>query len=236
MSHARPRSRPLVCLPVLALIAAMFAVLAPVSSAAAADMDCSDFATQKAAQIFFLKHGGPKYDPHRLDYDGDGIACESNPCTCYYKKVLPDSGTSTGPKALVQRARVVYVVDGDTIDVRLKGGPKKRVRLIGIDTPEVYGGVECGGPQASTSMKRMLPKGTRVKLTSDPSQDLKDRYGRILRYVTKMSTGKDVNRRQLYKGWARVYVYNHNPFNRVDGYRNAQRSAKAHQRGIWGIC
>jgi endonuclease YncB( thermonuclease family) len=80
----------------------------------------------------------------------------------------------------------------------------------------------------------MLPKGTRVKLTSDPSQDLKDRYGRLLRYVTKSSTGKDVNRRQVYKGLARVYVYAHHPFTRVDGYRQAQRAAKNRDVGIWG--
>ncbi|MGN6575296.1 MAG: thermonuclease family protein [Nocardioides sp.] len=229
------RLRRLVGLPVLALVAAMFAVIGPVSSASAADMDCADFSTQKAAQTFFLNHGGPSSDPHRLDYDGDGIACESNPCPCYVQKVLPLVGSSTtGPKAVVQRARVVYVVDGDTVDVRLGSGAKRRVRLLGIDTPEVYGGVECGGPQASRSMKRMLPKGTRVKLTSDPSQDLKDRYGRLLRYVTKVSTGKDVNRRQVYKGLARVYVYAHHPFKRVDGYRKAQRQAKNHHAGIWG--
>jgi endonuclease YncB( thermonuclease family) len=228
------RSRRLVGLPVLALVAAMFAILGPVSSASAADMDCADFATQKAAQTFFLNHGGPYSDPHRLDYDGDGIACESNPCPCYVQTILPLVGSSTGPKAAVQRARVIYVVDGDTVDVRLASGAKRRVRLLGIDTPEVYGGVECGGRQASRSMKRMLPKGTRVRLTSDPSQDQKDRYGRLLRYVTKSSTGADVNRRQVYKGLARVYVYAHNPFNRVHGYRKAQRSARNHHAGIWG--
>jgi hypothetical protein len=47
--------------------------------AAAGDKDCSDFPTQRAAQKFFVKHGGPNRDPHRLDADHDGIACESNP-------------------------------------------------------------------------------------------------------------------------------------------------------------
>ena len=47
--------------------------------ALAGDKDCSDFRTQAAAQKFFKKHGGPKRDPHRLDADHDGIACESNP-------------------------------------------------------------------------------------------------------------------------------------------------------------
>lgn len=47
--------------------------------ATAADRDCSDFATQAAAQEYFLSVGGPAGDPDRLDADGDGIACESNP-------------------------------------------------------------------------------------------------------------------------------------------------------------
>lgn len=56
---------------------------------AAADKDCADFPSQRAAQIFFLKHGGPKHDPDRLDGDNDGVACEDNTCPCYRKKHLP---------------------------------------------------------------------------------------------------------------------------------------------------
>lgn len=41
------------------------------------DRDCSDFASQAAAQAFFEGAGGPEADPHGLDGDGDGIACES---------------------------------------------------------------------------------------------------------------------------------------------------------------
>jgi hypothetical protein len=45
--------------------------------AAGADKDCSDFRSWRAAQNFYKAHGGPKRDPHRLDADRDGIACES---------------------------------------------------------------------------------------------------------------------------------------------------------------
>lgn len=41
------------------------------------DRDCSDFNTQKEAQGFFEAAGGPEKDPHRLDPDKDGVACES---------------------------------------------------------------------------------------------------------------------------------------------------------------
>jgi Excalibur calcium-binding domain len=59
------------------------------SGATAGDKDCKDFRTQRAAQLFFLRHGGPRYDPDRLDGDNDGVACEDNPCPCYYGKRLP---------------------------------------------------------------------------------------------------------------------------------------------------
>ena len=40
------------------------------------DQNCSDFSTPSAAQQFFLNAGGPSSDPHDLDRDGDGYACE----------------------------------------------------------------------------------------------------------------------------------------------------------------
>jgi micrococcal nuclease len=41
------------------------------------DKDCSDFKTQAEAQAFFEAAGGPARDPHRLDSDRDGFACET---------------------------------------------------------------------------------------------------------------------------------------------------------------
>ncbi len=41
------------------------------------DRDCGDFSSQAEAQRFFESDGGPSYDPHGLDRDKDGIACES---------------------------------------------------------------------------------------------------------------------------------------------------------------
>ena len=43
------------------------------------DRDCDDFDTQEEAQEFFEDEGGPESDPHRLDADDDGIACETLP-------------------------------------------------------------------------------------------------------------------------------------------------------------
>ncbi len=61
----------------IALVAAGLGIAA--QPAVAGDKDCADFKTQKQAQKFFKKHGGPQRDPHRLDADNDGIACEDLP-------------------------------------------------------------------------------------------------------------------------------------------------------------
>jgi excalibur calcium-binding domain-containing protein len=60
-----------------AVTAALLVLGVPASPSVAADKDCSDFGSWRAAQNFYKSHGGPKRDPHRLDADHDGIACES---------------------------------------------------------------------------------------------------------------------------------------------------------------
>ena len=69
------------------------------------------------------------------------------------------SPVAAGPSA-VPVYRVDHVVDGDTI--ALRNG--QRVRLVQIDTPEVYFGVECYGRAASRTTKALLPVGSRVRL------------------------------------------------------------------------
>lgn len=54
----------------------------PVQSGSAysgGDKDCSDFSTHAQAQAFFISQGGPGSDPHKLDADHDGSACETLP-------------------------------------------------------------------------------------------------------------------------------------------------------------
>jgi excalibur calcium-binding domain-containing protein len=54
---------------------AMVAVAVGPAPAGAQDVNCSDFATQAAAQDWFEAHGGPAQDPAGLDADHDGVAC-----------------------------------------------------------------------------------------------------------------------------------------------------------------
>lgn len=135
-------------------------------------------------------------------------------------------------RAATTKATVAYVVDGDTIRVYI-GKREEYIRFIGIDTPEVYGEKECGGPKASRSMKRMLQPGDTVKLVRDRSQDNRDYFGRLLRYVD--FRGGDLGRRQIKQGWAQVYVYDR-AFDRLSSYNRAESKARSRDRGVWGRC
>jgi len=174
--------------------ASVLALLAPPDASPAAGRDCSDFSNQKQAQQFFEKN--QPGDPHNLDGDNDGIACETLPCPCAGSG--GGGGGDNGGAKKSSRARVVSVTDGDTVKVQIKQRTRD-VRLIGIDTPEVYFGVECGGRQASRSMKGMLHPGDRVRLVRDYSQDKIDRYGRLLRYVER--SGPSAGRREGTAGY-----------------------------------
>lgn len=225
----------------LALAAFGLTSFAPSPATAIVDRDCSDFATQAAAQAFMLASGPG--DPHGLDgSDNDGRACESNPCPCATTAPQPFvGGTSQQPQpqpSAVHRNRgnVVKVTDGDTLKVRIRGIGVRDIRIIGIDTPEVYGGVQCGARKASEHMRELAPVGSTVTLISDPSQDDRDRYGRLLRYVSRVADGRQVNRAQVYLGNARVYVYGGVPFKRTHDFRVAEAAAKAAPRGLWRTC
>ena len=134
------------------------------------------------------------------------------------------------------RAVVRRVVDGDTIDVRALGARRVsyRVRLIGIDTPERYGRLECGARQASDYMRRIAWPGRRVTLRTDPTQDTRDRYGRLLAYVDV--PGGSLQALMLRAGWAAVYVYGGVPFQRLAGFRAAAAAAKRAGRGVYRLC
>lgn len=67
---------PLLVIAGLGISAAQPAVAAPAATAARFhDRDCADFSSQRQAQRFFERHN-PGRDPHGLDGDNDGIACE----------------------------------------------------------------------------------------------------------------------------------------------------------------
>ncbi|MEP7225496.1 MAG: thermonuclease family protein [Actinomycetota bacterium] len=91
---------------------------------------------------------------------------------------LAGAAQTASSGAFTLRGTVTYVVDGDTVHVAVAGRDEK-VRLIGIDTPEVG---QCDATKA-TALARRLAQGRPVKLVGDSTQDPRDRYGRLLAYV-----------------------------------------------------
>jgi len=224
-------------LAIAALIAALVTITAPAQ--AFKDLNCDDFATQAGAQANL--NANPS-DPNGLDSEGDGLACESNPCPCMgpggggdYGGESTDPNPEPKPEPVKRNVgNVVKVTDGDTLKVRIRGIGIRDVRILGIDTPEVYGGSECGGAEASASMAQLAPVGSTVVLLSDPSQADKDRYSRLLRYVER--GGRDVGRAQVFTGHSKVYVYNNDPVRRTANYRVAQKQAMNRNVGLWSTC
>jgi micrococcal nuclease len=140
-----------------------------------------------------------------------------------------------------EQVRVQRVVDGDTLKVRLDDGRSRRVRLVGIDTPETKRPdtpVQCGGRQASALMRRLVVdthgRGVAVILVRDQTQDAEDRFGRRLAYV-ELPSGRDVGLAIIEAGWARAVAYD-GRYAREDRYEAAERRARSARRGIWALC
>jgi micrococcal nuclease len=134
--------------------------------------------------------------------------------------------------AVAQLGRIDHVADGDTVD--LTNGAK--VRLVQIDTPEVYFTPECYGAQASRITKRLLPPGTLVRLTREPATDSVDQYHRQLRYVTRAEDGLDVNVQLVRVGAAAPYFYDGRRGRYARLLDRLARHARAAHLGLWGAC
>ncbi|WP_445152258.1 thermonuclease family protein [Baekduia sp. Peel2402] len=131
-------------------------------------------------------------------------------------------------------ARVIRVVDGDTILVSL-GGHEERVRYIGVDTPETVkpgAPVECFGKKASARNKELVA-GRRVRLVRDAEE--RDRYGRLLAYVYREDDGLFVNASLVLDGYATALTIPPNTAHAAQ-FRYDAGEARRAGRGLWNAC
>jgi micrococcal nuclease len=141
--------------------------------------------------------------------------------------------------AATLRGTVTDVVDGDTVKVEVRGF-ETTVRLVGVDTPETRHPsepVQCYGPQATRRVERLLPEGRAVRLETDPTQDDRDRYGRLLAYVYtagRSGPAGSVNHSLVATGHAKVYVYGGVRFRYAVPFFKTQHRARKAKRGLWG--
>jgi micrococcal nuclease len=131
-------------------------------------------------------------------------------------------------------ARVVRVVDGDTVVVRT-AGHDERVRYIGVDTPEsVKPGtpVQCFAKAASAENRRLV-EGQEVRLVGDA--EARDRYGRMLAYVYRKRDGLFVNAELVRRGYAKPMTIPPNVAHALE-LRRLAMTARREGRGLWSRC
>jgi micrococcal nuclease len=158
-----------------------------------------------------------------------------------------EPGTGSASNGTEFRVTVLTVVDGDTIDIRYANGTTDTVRMLGVDTPEVYGGTdpaefegvpdsqagrEClseAGDAASAALRdRIASADMEVTLVVDGLSDRRGDYGRLLAYVEV--NGTDVTRWLVADGYARVYD---STFARSGDYYAAESAARDAGTGLW---
>ena len=151
------------------------------------------------------------------------------------------TATTVLPAPIQPNATVDYIVDGDTIDVIIDGR-EERVRLTGIDTPEVAHDAsgtrpatlgECFGDEATGFTASLVPVGTPVRLERDVVG--RDDYGRLLAYVYRADDGIFVNYEIVRQGYAQPLTIPPNvTFSEL--MVQAARDAEADDVGLWSSC
>ena len=143
------------------------------------------------------------------------------------------------------RAVVTNVVDGDTFDVQIPGGTTERIRVLGVDTPETTPGANIEGEYGNINDTALLAdwgayaerfarsrlNGKEIVLEIDRLAGTRDRYGRVLAYVT-MPDGNDLGALLLREGLARAYTAE--SFSRKNDYLRLEQEARTQGTGIWG--
>ena len=148
--------------------------------------------------------------------------------SCNLTADTPQAGTRT----TTFEATVDYVVDGDTLNVRVDG-TSQRIRILGIDAPETKA---CGGTHATEQLQAMLPKGSTVTIEFDPTSDQTDNYNRFLAYVST-DTDPDIGHTLIITGAAAAWWPRSAPTpTRADDYLTAEAYAHKARAGAWERC
>ena len=135
--------------------------------------------------------------------------------------------SSSSPIKRSDPVLVRFVIDGDTIDVTRFG----RVRLLGIDAPEIGRGFDTAAPFSREARDRLASLILHRWIRLEQEGALLDSYSRHLAYVMR-EDGVFVNAALLRDGLARVSA--RVPLSRLPELEKAEEEAKAFRRGMWG--
>ncbi len=128
---------------------------------------------------------------------------------------------------------VANVIDGDTVEIKSDNKILK-VRMLGIDTPETVDPrktVQCFGKEASDKTKELILN-QKISLELDKSQNIYDKYSRILAYI-KREDGLFVNEYLIKEGYAHEYTFNI-PYKYQKDFKKLEKNARERKLGLWG--
>ncbi len=156
------------------------------------------------------------------------------PCTESYPLEVYKYLNINSENCLQADASVLYVVDGDTININLNGD-NQRVRLIGIDAPESsksssYKINEPYYQEATDFIKEEIDKKNIKILVSSELKYQYDRYDRLLAAI--IYEDKIINTLSVENGFSKTY-YLSNPLIHQKAWENKQIDAQLNQKGIW---
>ena len=148
-----------------------------------------------------------------------------------FEKITPTEISTPTPIEKEESVELVRVVDGDTVIIKIND-KEESVRLIGINAPEKN---ECYSKEATDELKKILVD-KNIKIETDESQNDKDKYDRLLRYIY-LEDGTFVNEKLVKDGFAKEYTYKIAYKFQID-FKNDQKMAVENKLGMWadGVC
>jgi|GEM_PF-6168427 len=143
-----------------------------------------------------------------------------------------DITVADGEKVIVTR-----ILDGDTIEVRQTNGELAKIRLLGIDAPEIAHNsketTECYGDVATQVITQMASPNSEIVILKDLTQPDKDVYGRLLRYI---GTVQYPNLNMYLVANGNVYLYLDAKRTSYEAqFKEALANAQTQGLGLWNV-
>lgn len=130
------------------------------------------------------------------------------------------------------RGTVTVVYDGDTLKVSLAGRKDERVRLIGVDSPELDDARESVRMMAFLAKRFAFAKLHQARVELLPGPEERDAYGRLLAYI-RTESGEMFNETLVREGYA--FAYFKFPFDETwkKRLKEAENAARRRGKGLW---